>query len=168
LVAFVAVAAMCTGATEAQQPPADAPAVGAAASQPPSWSVGCTAAERASALNCAVQQNVFLTATGQMIGSIAVRVPGDTKAPVMTITTPIGLFLPAGVSIAIDDGAAQNLVVQTCDAHGCYAELALSDDLLARLFKGVKLNVVFQDLTKRTITLPLSLTGFTAAYAKIK
>ena len=140
----------------------------ASASQPPSWAVGCTAAERSAALTCAVEQRVFVANTGQFVGSVSVRVPGDTKGPVMTITTPLGLFLPAGVSIAVDEDAAQTLQVQTCDARGCYAESPLSDNLLSRMFKGKKLNVGFQDLSKQPINLALSLTGFSDAFAKIK
>jgi invasion protein IalB len=151
-------------------PAADAsePAAGAVAGQPPSWSVGCSANERTAALNCAVEQRAFVANTGQLVGSVSVRVPGDKTGPVMTITTPLGLFLPAGVSVAIDDAAAQTLQVQTCDAHGCYAELAVSDDLLSRMFNGKKLNVGFQDMSRQPINLALSLAGFTPAYARIK
>jgi invasion protein IalB len=144
------------------------PADGASASQPPSWSVGCAATERSAALNCAVEQRVFVANSGQLVGSVSVRLPGDAGGPIMTITTPLGLFVPAGVSIAIDEDAAQTLEVQTCDAHGCYAESPVSDNLLSRMLKGKKLNVGFQDLSKQPINLALSLIGFSDAFAKIK
>lgn len=171
LVGLASLLAVSTVATVAQQPSVgdeSAGAVGASASHPPSWSVGCAAAERAAALSCAIEQRVFVANTGQLIGSVSVRVPDDTNGPVITIITPLGLFLPAGVSIAIDEDPAQTLEVQTCDARGCYAQSPVSENLLGKMFKGKQLNVRFQDMSKRPINLQLSLTGFTDAFAKIK
>jgi invasion protein IalB len=51
---------------------------------------------------------------------------------------------------------------------GCYAGAPLSDALLAAMFKGKTLNVTFQNLNKEPIKLPMSLTGFSATYGKIK
>ncbi|MEX1180226.1 MAG: invasion associated locus B family protein [Cucumibacter sp.] len=161
-------AASCVGTVAQQAPLGDAgPVAGAVASQPPSWSVGCAATERSAALNCAVEQRVFV-ANGQMVGSISVRVPGDATGPVMMVTTPLGLFLPAGVTIAVDEDAVQTLEVQTCDARGCYVEWPVSGSLLDSMINGNKLNIGFQDLAKQPITLSLSLIGFASAYAMIK
>jgi len=93
----------------AQQPPAGkAVAKGtdekpqAAASQPPPWGSRCVALARESALDCLVEQKLIVANTGQLVGAVTIRIPGDTKQPVLMIQTPIGLYLPAGVTVDVD------------------------------------------------------------------
>jgi invasion protein IalB len=158
-----------TVAAKAQQPDVKAspPAAGAADSQP-TWSSQCSAEGRSETLDCAVVHRLFITNTGQLIGSVTIRMPGDTKEPVMMIQTPLGLFLPAGVSIDVDEKKPQRLELQTCDENGCYAGSPVSDDLLAKMRRGQKFNIGFQNLNKQQINLQLSLVGFGAAFDKIK
>ena len=80
---------------------------------------------------------------------------------------PHGLFLPAGITVQIDQGKVENLVVQTCDDKGCYAGAPIAKDMLATMQKAEKLIVTFQDLQKQTITVPMPLAGFAEAYQKL-
>jgi invasion protein IalB len=137
-------------------------------SPPTAWSSTCSAVGRGVALDCAAEQRLVVSETGQLIGSISVRVPGKTRSPVMMIQTPVGLFLPAGVKIDVDGTNELQLELQTCDGSGCYAGSAVSDSLLTSMRQGRTLNIRFQNLTKKSIDMQISLIGFTAAYNKIK
>ena len=139
-----------------------------AAGSVPTWSSQCSAVGRSEKLDCTVVQRLFVKDTGQLIGSVTVRVPADAKEPMMMIQTPVGLFLPAGVSIDVDDKNQQQLELQTCDANGCYAGSTVSDDLLKSMLKGKQFNIKFQSLKKKQIDLRVSLAGFAAAYDRIK
>lgn len=86
----------------------------------------------------------------------------------MMIQAPLGLFLPAGISIDVDGADPQRFELQTCDAGGCYAGSPLADEFLARMSKGQTLNVNFQNLNKQSINVPVTLVGFTAAYQNIR
>jgi invasion protein IalB len=132
------------------------------------WSSTCSSGARGLPLECALEQRAFVRESGQLIGMVTIRVPGDTKKPVAMIQVPLGLFLPAGVTVDVDGDMAQNYPLQTCNANGCFAGFPVSDQLLQRLSNGAKLNVIFQYLDKKPFTLPMSLTGFTEAYARIK
>ena len=158
-----------TVAATAQQPDVKAsPPAAEAAAPTPTWSSRCSAEGRAAALDCVVSQRLFVKNTGRLIGSVSVSLPGATGKPIMVIQTPVGLFLPAGVSIDIDGGNQQQFELETCDGNGCYVRQQVSGSLLAGMVKGQTLNISFQNLNKRQIKLPLSLVGFTAAYNKIK
>ena len=61
-----------------------------------------------------------------------------------------------------------DLQIQTCENRGCYAGSTIPPDLLAALKSGKQLKVSFQNLGKETITIPMPLTDFAAAYDKIK
>ena len=110
----------------------------------------------------------MLTKTGQLIVAVSIRVTSDTRQPVALVQLPLGLNLPAGAKLQVDDGKVVDLQIQTCENRGCYANLPIAPDMLAALKTGKQLKVSFQNLGKETITIPMPLTDFAAAYDKIK
>ncbi len=158
----------CVAAAQEGAPAAGAPASAPPAQQQPVWSTTCTGATRSSIADCAIEQRVFLSQTGQLFGAMTIRVPADTRAPVMMLQLPLGLFLPAGIAIAVDGGTPEALPVQTCEASGCYAGSPISAALLAAMKKGSQLGITFQNMQKKSITMPISLSGFTAAFSAIE
>jgi invasion protein IalB len=84
------------------------------------------------------------------------------------VQLPLGLNLPAGIKVQVDDGKTADMQIQTCENRGCYASMPVPADLLAALKSGKQFKVSFQNLGKETITVPLPLADFPAAYEKIK
>jgi len=162
--------------TQAQPTPAPSPSppstsqADAPANAPsqPGWASRCTSASRDAPLECAIEETAVLSKTGQLIVLVNIRVTGDARAPVALVQLPLGLNLPAGAKFQVDDGKAVDLQIQTCENRGCYANLPIAPELLAALKSGKQLKVSFQNLGKETITIPMPLTDFTAAYDKIK
>jgi invasion protein IalB len=70
--------------------------------------------------------------------------------------------------LQVDDGHATDLQIQTCESRGCLAGTPVAPDLLAALKSGKQLKISFENLGKETITIPLPLGDFAAAYDKIK
>jgi invasion protein IalB len=159
---------------QAQVAPAPAPTPspsGTAAATPPAqpgWAVRCNSISRDAPLECAMEQNAILTKTGQVVVVVAIRVPGDTRAPIAFVQLPLGLNLQTGAKFQVDEGKAVDLSIQTCENRGCYASLAVTPDMVTALKSGKQLKVLFQDLAKETITIPMSLNDFAAAYDRIK
>jgi invasion protein IalB len=151
-------------------PPATPDAAPAAASPSPApgWAVRCTSASRAAPLECAMEETAVLSKTGQLIVLVNIRVPSDTHAPLATVQLPLGLNLPGGAKLQVDDGKTADLLIQTCENRGCYAGAAITPDMLAALKSGKELKLSFQNLAKETITVPMPLTDFATAYDKIK
>lgn len=139
-------------------------------SQPPaaSWASRCAADSRQSALDCSVEQSIIETKSRQLLMQIVVRVPPDTRKPVLAIQLPLGLFLPAGVTLKFDEGKPERFDVQTCDQKGCYLQLPVSPEMLQQMAKGKQMSVSFQNLSKQDIGVPVPLGGFALAYDKIK
>ena len=186
LVAFAAALLLSTGAAYAQQgakknaaPAAPAPAAqpAPAPTQPqaaegapaqPGWIARCTSASRDAPLECAIEQNAVLTKTGQTIVLINIRIAPDTRTPVALLQLPLGLNLPVGAKLQVDEGKTVDLQIQTCENRGCYASTPIAADLLAALRSGKQLKVSFQNMAKETIAIPMPLGDFAAAYDKIK
>jgi invasion protein IalB len=142
-----------------------APAKKAAANNEPGWSVRCD--NEGQGLVCKAVQTVLLAKTRQRLISVSISKPGKGKKAPMLLQLPHGLFNPAGVTVRVDKAKPQKLEIQTCDANGCYAGTTLTPDVLAAMSKGGRLGVVFQDLKKQNITVPVSLKGFGEAFKKL-
>jgi invasion protein IalB len=158
-------------AAQATPSPTPAPQADAAAANtppPPGWVARCSSASRDAPLECAIEQTAVLTKTGQLIVLFNIRVPSDTRQPIATIQLPLGLNLPAGAKLQVDDGKVTELQIQTCEQRGCYANGPIAADLLAAMKSGKQLKVSFQNLGKETITIPMPIADFAAAYDKIK
>lgn len=154
-------AAQPTAAPQAESPPASA-------APQPGWAARCSSVSREAPLECAMEQTAVLSKTGQLIVLVNIRVPSDTHVPVALVQLPLGLNLPAGAKFQVDDGKAVDLQIQTCENRGCYASAPIAPDLLAALKSGKELKVSFQNLAKETISIPMPLADFAAAYDKIK
>jgi invasion protein IalB len=162
-------AAQTAPATPPAAPAAAEGANGAAQNTPPAgWVARCASVARDAPLECAVEQNAVLPRTGQLVIAVNIRVPADSHTPSALIQLPLGLNIPAGAKLQVDDGKALDLPVQTCEARGCYAGAAVAPELLAAMKTGKQLKVSFQNLNKETLTVPLPLADFAAAYEKIK
>jgi invasion protein IalB len=134
----------------------------------PGWAARCNSASRGAPLECAMEQTAVLSKTGQLVVLINIRVPSDTHAPVALVQLPLGLNLPGGAKLQVDEGKIVDAQIQTCEARGCYASVPIAPDLLAALRSGKQLKVSFQNLGKETITIPMPLADYAAAYDRIK
>ena len=148
-------------APQVETPPANA-------APQPGWAARCTSASRGAPLECAMEQTAILSKTGQLIVLVNVRIPADTKTPVALVQLPLGLNLPAGAKLQVDEGKIIELQIQTCENRGCYASIPIAAELLAALKSGKQLKVSFQNLGKENIAIPMPLADFAATYDRIK
>jgi invasion protein IalB len=97
-------------------------------------------------------------------------VPGSSDVGLL-ILLPLGILLPAGVTMQIDSGAAIPLEVERCERQGCRIERLIEPDLLSRLKAGTKATVFFEAFDpqgkRQRLGVPISLLGFTAALNEV-
>lgn len=146
----------------------DATAEKPAAQASPNWVTRCASATRDAPLECSIEQSAVMTKTGQLIVLVSIRVPSSSRTPVMLVQIPLGVFLPGGIRLQVDNGDVETLPLQTCEQRGCFAGEDVSPQFIGALSNGKQLKVAFQDLHKQTIALGLPLGDFGTAFAKIK
>ncbi|MGE0456887.1 MAG: invasion associated locus B family protein [Bauldia sp.] len=131
------------------------------------WRTSCSGANRTALLNCAMIQQA-VTANGQPFVSVEVRVPGETRAPVMLIRIPLGFAIEPGLRYFVDTNEPADLPIQACETAGCYAGTAVTDALLNAMRRGATFFLSFEqtDGVRGTIEIPLG--GFAAAYDGIR
>jgi invasion protein IalB len=159
-------------AAEPAARPAPAPAQAAPVASRPaeqqSWAVSCGSAGRAGVLNCAAEQKIIAQETGQTISGVSVRVPGDSRQPIVALLFPFGLYLPAGLKAQVDQGPVTDLVVQTCEPAGCFASAASPASLLEAMSAGKALEIRGVTMNKDPFRITHPLSGFKAALDAIK
>ena len=99
--------------------------------------------------------------TGMVIVSAALReVQGNPKKHLM-VMVPLGVALPAGLQIKIDeDKEPTKLTYTICHPGGCTAEVEATDEIVAKLKKGKQLMVAAMNVAAKPIFLPVPLNGF--------
>jgi invasion protein IalB len=133
------------------------------------WTVNCEAPKPpATKQRCFILQNILVKDSRQPILLIAVGLLGDNRRPAAVLTVPLGVFLPAGLTLTVPDAAPVLMVFETCTPKGCRAALALAGDVLAGMRKGGKAQITLMDGRRRQINLPVSLKGFDAGFSAVE
>lgn len=165
LVLSAAGPALTEDAKPAQPKPADANAKPADANP---WAVNCSSGSATAELQCQVSQNLTEAKSGQRVLTVTVRRDNGNGGLAMLLALPHGLFLPSGASFQIDQGQKTVLAIQTSDQNGAYAATPLSADIIKTMKSGTNLNIGMESVTRKPVTIPVSLAGFTAAVAKLE
>ncbi|MFQ5955201.1 MAG: invasion associated locus B family protein, partial [Kiloniellales bacterium] len=110
------------------------------------WRVRCQQPEAAEPRQCHIFQTVVVTRTAEPILYIAVGYPPDgSDDAVVFITLPLGIHLPSGVTLRVDDGDPVGVLIEHCDRDGCHARLPLERRLVASFKAGLVAHVAFRD-----------------------
>lgn len=123
------------------------------------WTLRCEPAADAGRAACVLAQSV--TADGQdAVGLSVVVLKTPDKARILRVVAPLGVLLPAGVALKIDDAEIGSTAFVRCLANGCVAEVELSDDLVAKLSAGATATFTLMRTPAEGVALPVGLKGF--------
>lgn len=102
--------------------------------------------------------------TGLVLVSAAIRqVEGSDKEALM-VMVPLGMALPPGAQVKVDENEPVKLLFTLCHASGCTAEAEASKAVVEQMKKGKQLVVAAINLAGKPIGFPVPLTGFDKAY----
>lgn len=143
--------------------PASAQSPGGASDTAPRWIVNCDNIADASALSCSMRMRVLQSGTSIQIISATIF-QSEAGVNIMRLQLPHGINLSEGVNISIDGGAPTEHFIRTSDANGAYAPVLLSDSLVGAMKLGNTLAVDIEAASGNSISLQLSLQGFSSAF----
>ena len=99
------------------------------------WMVRCGRPRGQEAEVCEMQQQQIDNEDRTVMAVAVGQVPGTSDVGLL-ILLPLGILLPAGVTMQIDSGAEIPLEVERCERQGCRIERLIEPDLLSRLKGG--------------------------------
>ena len=114
-------------------------------------------------LDCRADPCELATSVRGADGSEVLRVAVTGEA--LALTTPLPLFLPDGLALAVGADPARAVPWRTCGARGCEAALPLDPLLLAALRRERAGAATLTLVDGVKVRLPFSLLGFSAALA---
>lgn len=100
--------------------------------------------------------------TGQVVVSAAIRqVMGQDKKALM-VMVPLGMALPPGIQMKVDENKPVSLKYTLCHIAGCTAETEATEEIVGQMKNGTKLVVAAINLAGQAIAFPeVPLSGFT-------
>ena len=138
------------------------------------WAVHCPQAESGEQGLCRmiqVAERVDDT-SGQSIPILVTSLallPAQEGANVtgMSLLVPLGVYLYSGIAVQIDEKEGFAVPYTACRPEGCQAQFPVSEELLAEMKAGSKARIIAIDGTGQRFEVPVSLSGFTAAWNRI-
>ena len=132
-----------------------------------SWTSECKQSEKKE-LDCTLTQKVLNDAKTELLAAQIFMVQRDNKTrPRLRIITPLGTFLPAGITIDLSVHAPFTVPFQFCTNKGCFINLDLADDVIEALQKEEALSVSYRKENRETQTVELSLSGLPEALKRL-
>jgi len=132
------------------------------------WQVSCRTPPGAKEEKCALVQSV--TAEDRPNVGLTVvfyKAIGENKK-LLRVVVPLGVLLPTGLGLKIDNQDVGNAPFLKCGKRGCVAEVVLQDDVIQKLKKGQTAMFIIFDTPEAGIGIPVSLQGFADAFASLK
>ncbi len=131
------------------------------------WTVRCE--KHHGQKSCFIYQNLVLQGAGSRLLHIAVGyLPGEKQVPVILVSMPLGISLPPGASIRIDDNEPIRFQIERCEPQGCRGGFKLSKEMLKMFNQGKTATVIFHDGRRKAIEVPLSLKGFSEGLKSLR
>ncbi len=81
-----------------------------------------------------------------------------------SLRLPVGVSLPPGVVVGIENQKAFVVPYSACHRVGCFAPFDLTEPMVAQLRKASKISAVVQSLSQQALNLDFSTRGFPSAY----
>ncbi len=134
------------------------------------WGYKCEKSQGDEKEICFIFQRITSKNDNKRIADTTIAYLPKVDKPVMVITLPLGVFLPAGIQLTVDeakDEAARAPFIQ-CIQDGCQARAQLDDKLIAKMKGGKRIVVAFLTPQQKQLAFPISLSGFTAAIDNLK
>lgn len=132
------------------------------------WTLRCEATGENLTAGCIMFQNLVLKTGGQPVLQFAIGIKPGGGPPTVLLSLPLGIALPPGVTIQIDDGKAAKFPVERCEPEGCQAGMKLRDATIDQLRRGHSLEITFFDGQHQPIRMPLSLDGFSSGFEALQ
>jgi invasion protein IalB len=128
------------------------------------WTKFCLKGQEANAQQvCFTGKDGRIESGMPVIAAVLIEPEGDAKK-VLRVTLPLGMQLPQGTRVIVDQGQPMNAPYIICFTNGCMADYEASAELIGKLKKGQGLVVQGINSQGQPISLVLPLTDFGKAY----
>jgi invasion protein IalB len=146
---------------------AAAGAQGAVRSVHGDWQIRCDTPPGAQGEQCALIQSVVAEDRSNAGLTVIVLKTADQKSKLMRVVAPLGVLLPSGLGLKLDNVDVGRAGFVRCLPNGCVAEVVMDDKLLGQLRTAKTATFIIFETPEEGIGFPLSLNGIGEGYDKL-
>jgi invasion protein IalB len=146
---------------------ATASAQGAVRSVHGDWQIRCDTPPGAQTEQCALIQSVVAEDRSNAGLTVIVLKTADQKSKLMRVVAPLGVLLPSGLGLKLDNQDVGRAGFVRCLPNGCVAEVVMDDKLLGQLRSAKTATFIIFETPEEGIGFPLSLNGLGEGYDKL-
>ena len=145
----------------------EAAAQGAVRSVHGDWQVRCDTPPGAQGEQCALIQSVTAEDRANVGITVIILKTADQKSRLMRVVAPLGVLIPSGLGLKVDNTDVGRAGFVRCLPNGCVAEVILDDNLIRQLRGGQTATFIIFQTPEEGIGFPLSLKGFGEGWDKL-
>jgi invasion protein IalB len=131
------------------------------------WQIRCDTPPGAQSEQCALVQSVTAEDRPNVGLTVIVLKTADQKSRLLRVLAPLGVLLPSGLGLKIDNVDIGRAGFVRCLPNGCVAEVIMDDNLVAKLRTGTTATFIIFQTPEEGIGIPMSLKGFGEGYDKL-
>lgn len=124
------------------------------------WQVRCDTPPGSRSEQCALVQNVAAEDRPNVALTIIALKTADGRARLLRVLAPLGVLLPSGLGLKIDQTDIGRAGFVRCLTTGCVAEVVMDDTLLGQLKGGKSATFIVFQTPEEGVGVPVSLNGF--------
>lgn len=140
--------------------PAQALAQGEVKAKYGDWELRCDTPPGAQDQQCFIMQFVTAADRDNVGLSVIVMKTADKQARILRLLAPLGVLLPRGLGLRIDDTDMGTTGFIRCLPNGCLSEVLMDDSLIQALRDGNQALFIIFQTPEEGIGVPISLDGF--------
>lgn len=140
--------------------PLPAAAQGAVKATHGDWQMRCDTPAGAQGEQCALVQSVTAEDRPNVGLTVIVLKTADKKSRLLRVLAPLGVLLPSGLGLRIDQAEVGRAGFVRCLPNGCVAEVVLEDQLINQLRTGKQATFIIFQTPEEGIGVPVSMNGF--------
>ena len=145
----------------------EAAAQGAVRSVHGDWQIRCETPPGAQNEQCALMQSVTAEDRPNLGLVVIVLKTSDQKSRLMRVVAPLGVLIPSGLGLKIDNNDVGRAGFVRCLPNGCIAEVVMDDNLINKLRNGQTSTFIIFQTPEEGIGFPMSLKGFGEGYDQL-
>jgi invasion protein IalB len=131
------------------------------------WQIRCSTPPGAQSEQCALIQSVTAEDRANVGLTVIVLKTADQKSRLMRVVAPMGVLLPSGLGLKIDQVDVGRAGFVRCLPSGCVAEVVMDDNLVKQLRTGTTATFIIFQTPEEGIGFPMSLKGFGDGFDKL-
>lgn len=131
------------------------------------WQVRCETPPGGAAEHCALMQAVVAEVPKGIGLSVIVLNAATPDTRMLRVLAPLGVLLPGGLGLRIDDTVVGITGFARCLPNGCVAEVVMDDNLVKQMRTGQTATFIIFQTPEEGIGFPMALKGFGEGYDKL-